>query len=200
MFRLPAVLHASQESVHVRQGLLARATVEGEDAGGTDPTEAGSGHGEDVHRPRVACIGRYPEWGCTVATTDPLPWIVMPTRCPKTCSKPGCPTRTTAGNRFCVEHTKEAQRRLDAKRGTSAERGYGPDWRRLRALILRRDPWCRWPGGCGAPSSDVDHIVSRRRGGSDEASNLRGLCHMHHSMKTATEDTPWKGGGGRSKV
>lgn len=42
-------------------------------------------------------------------------------------------------------------------------------------------------------ATDVDHIVPREQGGSDQWSNLQALCHSCHSKKTATED----GGFGR---
>jgi len=56
-------------------------------------------------------------------------------------------------------------------------------WRALRAAILKRDPICRTPG-CGRPSSHADHIVPRSRGGSDDPSNLRGLCAGCHARVT----------------
>ena len=115
--------------------------------------------------------------------------VTVPWKPKKPCCHPGCPALTH--ERFCDEHQRKQQKRYDAARGTAVERGYGTQWRKLRALILRRDPFCMWPGGCGAPSTDVDHVVARRKGGTDHASNLRGLCHMHHSMKTAQHDGRW---------
>lgn len=54
-------------------------------------------------------------------------------------------------------------------------------WRKLRQRVLAEEPRCRF---CGAPSTDADHILARRAGGSDERSNLRGLCHSCHSRRT----------------
>ena len=51
------------------------------------------------------------------------------------------------------------------------------DWRVLRTIIKRRDPVCV----CGRATAHVDHIVSRRQGGSDDPSNLRGRCHPCHN-------------------
>jgi 5-methylcytosine-specific restriction protein A len=70
------------------------------------------------------------------------------------------------------------------QRASAARRGYGRRWRVWRQVILARDPVCRWPG-CTAPSTDVDHIVPKAAGGSDLETNLRGLCHSHHSAVTA---------------
>jgi 5-methylcytosine-specific restriction endonuclease McrA len=48
------------------------------------------------------------------------------------------------------------------------------EWRRTRKAVLERDPICV---SCGRrPSVICDHIVTRRAGGSDDMSNLRGVC------------------------
>lgn len=112
----------------------------------------------------------------------------MPHLMPTPCRYPGCPA--LSHDRYCDAHARATRREYDARRGSGAERGYGAPWRQLRATILRRDPVCRWPG-CEERSTDVDHIVSKRRGGSDDPSNLRGLCHSHHSRKTVIEDNGW---------
>jgi hypothetical protein len=65
-------------------------------------------------------------------------------------------------------------------------------WRRLRAEVLRRDPVCRTPG-CGKASVAVDHIVERRRGGADHASNLRGLCLGCHTQRVRGGEPHAKG-------
>ncbi|MCH8342476.1 MAG: HNH endonuclease [Planctomycetes bacterium] len=66
---------------------------------------------------------------------------------------------------------------------SAARRGYGWRWRKLRMMVLRRDPFCKWPG-CHDPSTDADHIIPKRDGGDDSFDNLQGLCAMHHSQKT----------------
>lgn len=116
----------------------------------------------------------------------------MPLRCMKTCSSPGCPTRTAAGHRFCVEHQRKQQKRYDAKRAGAAHRNYGPGWRKTRERILTRDPFCRWPG-CTSRTTDVDHVIAKIKGGSDDDSNLQGLCGHHHRVKTVKEDGALRG-------
>ena len=80
----------------------------------------------------------------------------------------------------------------EVRRGSSCKRGYGSGWRKLREMILENQPICQHPG-CEAQAKEVDHIVPLARGGDNSEANLQGLCHSHHSMKTATED----GGFGR---
>ena len=75
-------------------------------------------------------------------------------------------------------------------RPTAAQRGYGSSWQKLRAFVLSNEPLCRECMGRGeiVPATDVDHIVPRSRGGSDDEANLQSLCHACHSRKTATRD------------
>ena len=108
----------------------------------------------------------------------------MPLAPPRPCNKPGCGKLTH--KRFCADHDRD----YDRARGSSAARGYGARWRRLRELVLQRDPFCKGPD-CLAISAEVDHIVSRLRGGDDSLGNLQGLCKPCHSRKTALEDGRW---------
>ncbi len=82
-------------------------------------------------------------------------------------------------------HRSKAKR-IEMPRFSSAKRGYGHQWRKRSAYILRRDPICK---RCNrAPSEHADHIKAKRFGGTDEESNLQGLCAACHSRKTLTED------------
>ena len=58
------------------------------------------------------------------------------------------------------------------------------EWRALRKAVLARDPVCA-TRGCGRPSSHVDHIVPRSRGGADSTGNCRGLCTSCHNRRSA---------------
>ena len=94
-----------------------------------------------------------------------------------------CGAVTTNGTR-CPAHELKQWRGVV---GSASARGYGAAWRTLRKRILERDPTCRWPEGCDRPSTDVDHIMNRARGGTDDPSNLQGLCRDHHRAKTRRE-------------
>ncbi|WP_081280931.1 HNH endonuclease signature motif containing protein [Stenotrophomonas maltophilia] len=71
-------------------------------------------------------------------------------------------------------------------------------WRRLRAVVLAREPLCRCCAGQGRagqgrvrPATEVDHIDGDDSNNAD--SNLQPLCRPCHSAKTAREN----GGFGR---
>jgi len=118
----------------------------------------------------------------------------MPWAAPRACTTPGCPGRA-ARRGPCPACEAKRKAGVDARRGSAAQRQYtSSEWRRTRTRVLARDPVC-CVAGCGQPSTDVDHVVPRAAGGSDDDSNLRGLCHRHHSAKTAARD---RGFGNRS--
>ena len=56
------------------------------------------------------------------------------------------------------------------------KRGIGP---RRRAVLLREDGLCAVPG-CSRPAQHEHHMRYRSQGGSDDPTNLVGLCAMHH--------------------
>ncbi|MFZ4773947.1 MAG: HNH endonuclease [Terrimicrobiaceae bacterium] len=117
--------------------------------------------------------------------------IDMPTRAPRPCAQSGCPSLVSVG-RFCAEHAQMYQAAQDAQRGTTAQRGYGARWQRLRRLALASHPICAdpyrlHPGEIKA-ATDVDHIMPKAKGGHDTLDNLQPLCHSCHSHKTSTQD------------
>ena len=72
------------------------------------------------------------------------------------------------------------QRQLETGRTLALD---GAAWRRLREVILFRDPLCVC--GCGRPSTDVDHINNDPTDNRMEA--LQPLCHECHSRKTQAD-------------
>ena len=97
----------------------------------------------------------------------------MPYKAPTGCSQPGCPYLAFKDGR-CKQHPL-------GPRPSPTRRGYGSDWQKIREEHLKMEPYCR---ACGAQATDVDHIVPKRQGGSNDHSNLQSLCHSHHSQKT----------------
>lgn len=117
----------------------------------------------------------------------------MPNRAAKACGKTGCRALVRGAGSRCAEHAREREQ----ARGSATARGYGFDWRTLRASHLAAHPTCSHPE-CGKAATDVDHVNPHR--GDDrlrlDAGNLQSLCHSHHSSKTATQD----GGFGRRRI
>jgi len=90
----------------------------------------------------------------------------------RACAEPGCPNLTMTPR--CPEHTP--------RNPWTRPRPLPPGWRRLRASILKRDGYrCV---ECGAPATEVHHIVDRALGGTDHPSNLESLCAPHHQART----------------
>jgi 5-methylcytosine-specific restriction endonuclease McrA len=122
----------------------------------------------------------------------------MTERPPSVCLTPGCPEFAAEGRR-CQTHRakvpgrpdeslRAARRRSDAKRDPK-ERGFywSTVWRRLRLLVLAREPVCRACGRDGA--TEVDHIKPIRDGGQRLSfDNLQALCGPCHSRKTRREN------------
>ena len=106
----------------------------------------------------------------------------MPTRLKHPCAYFRCPELTD--KQYCPIHqriTKKQRREEQDLDYYSSKR-----WRRFRKMFLSAHPICATPG-CGKPSAEVDHIISRSKGGTDEENNLQALCKRCHSRKTAKE-------------
>ena len=86
----------------------------------------------------------------------------------------------------------------DPRRGSRHDRGYGTEWDRLRALILKRDGYrclaCQRAGRATA-ATHVDHITERADGGSEDPKNLQSLCPPCHAAKSAAERARRRGFG-----
>lgn len=117
----------------------------------------------------------------------------MPRRVARPCAQSGCPNLVHGKGSYCEEHTKKKRAQSDTQRGTSAQRGYGARWRKLRQLYLAENPLCADPfddhaeRGEIVPATQVDHVVAKNRGGTDEWDNLQGLCRACHDRKTKIE-------------
>lgn len=121
----------------------------------------------------------------------------MPRKAGRNCTRGGCAGIVRDGVcSLCGPTRRHSQREHDARRGTSAQRGYDARWRKLREAQLSREPLCARcrEEGWVVAATDVDHIVPRRQGGSDSFDNFESLCHSHHSEKTARE-SGWAGRG-----
>lgn len=112
------------------------------------------------------------------------------------CREYRCPNlvKSPSQKGYCDEHADRRagwSRRVD-RTGSTTERGYGHAWRKLREQVFRRDNYlcvnCH-AHGYVTQATDVDHIVSKAHGGTDDLSNLQSLCRACHEQKTANEDS-----------
>ena len=75
------------------------------------------------------------------------------------------------------------------KAATSSNYYRGSEWFAIRKAVLLRDEYkCAVCGLIVMDMPQVDHIIPRRAGGSDDPSNLQTLCMTHHAQKTAREN------------
>jgi 5-methylcytosine-specific restriction protein A len=67
----------------------------------------------------------------------------------------------------------------------AGDNGYGSAWERIRRVVLEEQPIC---AVCGIrPSEEVDHIIAKSLGGSDDRGNLRGICTLDHRQRSASQ-------------
>ena len=115
----------------------------------------------------------------------------MPKAAPTPCRHPGCPALVHDKTGYCEAHAKYRHGWERHHQGrTAAQRGYGNEWRKLRAQILRRDGHlCQICLSIGSytKATEVDHITPKAMGGDDSPSNLQAICRDCHRLKTAAE-------------
>jgi 5-methylcytosine-specific restriction endonuclease McrA len=110
------------------------------------------------------------------------------------CSIPGCPELTPGGP--CERHRRAQQREQDERRGTSAERGYDANHRRLRILCFQRDAWrcvdCGWEPDIVADfrrfdlgDPPIDRVLDELRD-----RHNRGERHLHADHKIPIAERP----------
>jgi 5-methylcytosine-specific restriction enzyme A len=120
----------------------------------------------------------------------------MAIRSNKPCAIAGCPALTS--ERWCNRHkaNKHISRPYDQQRGTSSERGYDSEWRKLRLVALKRDNYlCLECLKSDRPTQakEVHHII-----GIDinpnlrlDLDNLASVCKPCHLKLTEQEQGIW---------
>jgi 5-methylcytosine-specific restriction protein A len=94
------------------------------------------------------------------------------------------------GTGRCVKHPKKAFRKASNAQATTTQRGYGWSWQKLRIGVLKRDrELCQVceRQGIVALATEVDHIVPKELGGTDDPENLQAICEQCHREKTQIE-------------
>ena len=87
----------------------------------------------------------------------------------------------------CPQCSKQTQKHYDTfRRDKGLTKFYSsPEWRKLRAIQLKRDPLCV---KCGRPATVADHIKEIKDGGEKlSLDNLQSMCNGCHTSKTAEE-------------
>ena len=118
----------------------------------------------------------------------------MPIRPMRPCKHRGCGALVAGGKSYCEAHaSEEVKWQPDALRGNRHVRGYGNAWVKRRERILLRDcglcQVCKHVGRVTI-ATDVDHIISKARDGTDDDDNLQAICRDCHKAKTARERKP----------
>jgi 5-methylcytosine-specific restriction protein A len=108
------------------------------------------------------------------------------------CRRPGCGALVRDGSGYCMAH--QADKRIgtfaDPLRGSAASRGYGAAWAKRRESVMRRDRGLCQPCllvGRVTPATQVDHILAKGEGGTDDQTNLQAIYTACHKAKTAAE-------------
>ena len=76
-----------------------------------------------------------------------------------------------------------------AVRPSPRPRNRTADYQRTRVDVLDANPLCVacLAEGRTVAAAEVDHVVPLHLGGTDDPSNLQGLCLRHHALKSAKE-------------
>lgn len=115
----------------------------------------------------------------------------MPTAPLRPCSHAGCRALVRGGR--CEQHAVAREGTFaDKQRGSRHQRGYDWRWVKTRARILARDGGVCQCLECKRlervlPATEVDHIVPKFEGGTDDDSNLQAINEDCHARKTAAE-------------
>jgi len=122
----------------------------------------------------------------------------MPIAAPKPCRHPSCSALVSDGSGYCIAHKRDrnANRYAGDNRGSRHKRGYGTAWDKVRRYVLTRDGGLCQPCikmGRVTEAKQVDHIMQKSEGGTDDESNLQAICVACHKTKTAREASHGRG-------
>lgn len=113
----------------------------------------------------------------------------MPMLPKRPCSVAGCPVLGPCPVHRRPVRPQPAQpvRLYDDRRGSSTQRGYDRQWRKLREDYFKRNTYCRHCGRLLGSRKVLDHRIAKAQGGTDGESNLQGLCVPCNNRKTGME-------------
>ena len=85
----------------------------------------------------------------------------------RVCNKEGC-AEIVLGANYCDEH------KMKAWANSTRASHKPPGWQRIRLSVMLRDR--RTCVYCGAPATEIDHVIPVSRGGTHALSNLVASC------------------------
>ena len=122
------------------------------------------------------------------------------------CRSFGCPALVKSVDQkgYCDAHAelRSGWSKREDRSGSTTSRNYGHAWRIQRARILKRDHYlCQLCARSGRVESanEVDHVISRANGGTEDDENLQSACGPCHKAKTASEKGKSPGFGRESR-
>ena len=104
---------------------------------------------------------------------------------PKPCSHFGCGVLVRDGSSRCAKHPKESW----VKPATATKRVTGRRLQAMRASLFAAKPLCAECERHGRVTlaTERDHIKPLEEGGTDDDSNIQGLCEPCHAVKSKAE-------------
>lgn len=103
------------------------------------------------------------------------------------CREPGCPGLAIGENRYCDEHLHLTRNRYGPRYLRKLPFYDTEQWRRLRIVILHRNPICQ---RCQIKAAEVVHHIKPAREYPElrfATENLEALCHKCHNKETTKE-------------
>ncbi|MFV5212707.1 HNH endonuclease [Azonexus caeni] len=147
-------------------------------------------YGPDVAGPAHNPHGIHSGFFCTYS---------MPRRTKTPCRHRGCPELVDIPG-YCAKHASEGA--AWKKRNNAPKRITGRRLQKLRDQLFADDPLCAEcrRHGMITPATQRDHIIPLSEGGTDDISNIQGLCHDCHKAKTERESQRGRVRGGVGQI
>lgn len=120
-------------------------------------------------------------------------WVnTMAKSAPKPCNHPGCGVLVRDGTSRCPKHPRETW----AKKPTETKRVTGRKLQAMRERLFTEKPLCAecQRQGRVTLAAQRDHIKPLAEGGSDDDSNVQGLCIACHAEKSRQESARGRNG------